>query len=351
MCSDVVKLNREVMLTWIIPVEKYIAQAIESILNQPCQDFEIIVVDDGSKDTTADIVQKYLSDWVSLIRKENGGVSSARNYGIEAAKSTYIAFLDADDTICRNAYDEQIRSLLQEGKYDLISFSYFSGDEDLKYGNLHSVIAGESQCVKLQRDPFKHCSSFVYHRRLFDGEQPLRFPEGIKIREDVAFQFLVYQQADTVLNVDRKWFIYRNNIASVLHQSNSSDYIINHAIPAWKWSKDKCTCIEAKQHCDCRIFAEVTEYIRLSCMEGIALDEVRKVLTLPTVCEALSHYDILWGSRKKEYEAFLNNPQKYKIKRRLVGIVTQTVRFLVRIPFFRKIYFRLKYKERIAPFV
>ena len=77
MCSTVVKSKREVMLTWIIPVcngEKYIAQAIESILRQPCTDLQIIVVDDGSTDATAEIVQTYLCDRIQLICKENGGV-------------------------------------------------------------------------------------------------------------------------------------------------------------------------------------------------------------------------------------------------------------------------------------
>lgn len=94
------------MLTWIIPVfngEKYLAQAIESILCQPCKEFEIIVVDDGSTDSSLAIAESYTSQNVRVIHKGNGGVSSARNLGIKSCQTPYIGFLDADDVMCKNA--------------------------------------------------------------------------------------------------------------------------------------------------------------------------------------------------------------------------------------------------------
>lgn len=87
----------------IIPTyntEKYIAETLGSVLNQTYDDFEIIVVDDESKDSTITILEKYQENYpgkVRLIKKRNGGPASARNKGIEAAKGEYIAFNDADD--------------------------------------------------------------------------------------------------------------------------------------------------------------------------------------------------------------------------------------------------------------
>lgn len=84
----------------VIPLynkESSIARAIESVLNQTIQDFEVIVVDDGSNDDGAEVVQGFADPRVQLIRQENQGVSLARNRGIEAARAELIAFLDADD--------------------------------------------------------------------------------------------------------------------------------------------------------------------------------------------------------------------------------------------------------------
>ncbi|MGI8668594.1 MAG: glycosyltransferase family 2 protein, partial [Aridibacter sp.] len=87
------------LVSVIIPAynaEQFISQTIESVLGQTLKDFEIVVVDDGSTDETAGIAESYGAP-VRCIRKTNGGVSRARNTGIEHAVGKYIAFLDADD--------------------------------------------------------------------------------------------------------------------------------------------------------------------------------------------------------------------------------------------------------------
>jgi glycosyltransferase involved in cell wall biosynthesis len=90
--------------------EKYIGRAIDSVLAQTRQADEIIVVDDGSTDSTADVVQAY-GDKVHFIRQKNGGASVARNTGIEAANSEWIAFLDADDEWLPGKLEKQIEHL------------------------------------------------------------------------------------------------------------------------------------------------------------------------------------------------------------------------------------------------
>lgn len=76
---------------------RYVAQAIESVLNQSYQDVELVVVDDGSTDASVSIIERYLSTQVVLIRQHNQGASVARNNGIQASRGNYLAFLDADD--------------------------------------------------------------------------------------------------------------------------------------------------------------------------------------------------------------------------------------------------------------
>ncbi|MBQ3082017.1 MAG: glycosyltransferase family 2 protein [Clostridia bacterium] len=88
------------MFSVIIPAynaELFVKNAIESVLSQTVGDFEIIVIDDGSKDNTRSVVESIKDDRIRYIYKENGGVSSARNAGIQNAKGEYVCFLDADD--------------------------------------------------------------------------------------------------------------------------------------------------------------------------------------------------------------------------------------------------------------
>lgn len=84
----------------VIPLynkEHYIESTIRSVLSQTCRDFEVIVVDDGSRDNSLELARKYESDRVHIIAQENQGVSVARNTGIQNARGKFIAFLDADD--------------------------------------------------------------------------------------------------------------------------------------------------------------------------------------------------------------------------------------------------------------
>lgn len=100
------------MFSIIIPLynkAKSIANTINSILSQTYQEYEIIVVDDGSTDNSADVVKTISDKRIRLIQKENGGVCSARNYGIRAAKYDYIALLDADDLWDTLYLEEQVK--------------------------------------------------------------------------------------------------------------------------------------------------------------------------------------------------------------------------------------------------
>ena len=96
--------NKMPKLSIIVPVykvEQYINKCIDSILNQTFTDFELILVDDGSPDNCGKICDEYAQkdERVRVIHKENGGVSSARNLGIDEAKGEYVSFIDPDDWI------------------------------------------------------------------------------------------------------------------------------------------------------------------------------------------------------------------------------------------------------------
>ena len=108
------------MYSIIIPVydsEKYLFRCIDSVLNQTRSDFELILIDDGSKDQSTDICKQYAKkdDRVKYIRQENAGVSAARNKGISIASGDYIGFVDSDDEICPDMYETLLREAEKYG--------------------------------------------------------------------------------------------------------------------------------------------------------------------------------------------------------------------------------------------
>ena len=121
----------------IIPVynsEKYIARCIESVLNQTFDDYEIILINDGSKDKSKEILDEYKEKYpekINVIHQENKGVAKTRNYGIRIANGEFIAFIDNDDFIDKDYLETFIKST-KEGEYDAIIAGYRRPNQDGK---------------------------------------------------------------------------------------------------------------------------------------------------------------------------------------------------------------------------
>ena len=99
--------------------EKTIERCINSILENKYDDYEIIIVNDGSKDKTEDIVNLFASNKIKYFSKENTGVADSRNFGIERASGDYITFIDSDDYVSNN-YFEGLDKYLKDGTIDII---------------------------------------------------------------------------------------------------------------------------------------------------------------------------------------------------------------------------------------
>ncbi|MFZ3577233.1 glycosyltransferase family 2 protein, partial [Virgibacillus sp. DJP39] len=124
-------------LSIIVPVykvEQYLAKCIDSILNQTYKDFELILVNDGSPDNCSDICDSYMKkdNRIKVIHKANGGLSSARNAGIQIARGEYIGFVDSDDFIHRRMYEVLYKNAF---KYlsDIVVCDYSQVQEGEKY--------------------------------------------------------------------------------------------------------------------------------------------------------------------------------------------------------------------------
>lgn len=121
------------LISVIIPAynaEKWIAGTIASVLDQTLSDLEVIVVDDGSKDGTSAIAMSVGDSRVHVISKPNGGVSTARNVGIEKARGTYLAFLDADDLMTPDSIEVKVNNLVSAG-VDWVFSDIWRCDEEM----------------------------------------------------------------------------------------------------------------------------------------------------------------------------------------------------------------------------
>jgi glycosyltransferase involved in cell wall biosynthesis len=114
------------LVSVIIPVyntEKYIAATVKSVLNQTYENFELLIIDDGSSDHSIEICQQFIDPRITIIYQQNRGVAAARNHGIRAAQGEYIAFLDADDLWLPTKLEKHVNHL-ESSKSVGISYSY-----------------------------------------------------------------------------------------------------------------------------------------------------------------------------------------------------------------------------------
>ncbi|MDY6045843.1 MAG: glycosyltransferase family 2 protein, partial [Anaerobutyricum sp.] len=109
------------MIVPVYQVEKYIAQCIESVINQTFHDFELILIDDGSKDNSGKICDSYAEkdNRIRVIHTENKGAAAARNMGLEQASGRYITFLDGDDYLAENML-ERLYEVIDGSEYDVV---------------------------------------------------------------------------------------------------------------------------------------------------------------------------------------------------------------------------------------
>lgn len=206
-------------ITVVVPVynvEGYLDWCLESLERQTLADIEIICVNDGSTDGS----RAKLSDWlrrdsrIQVIDKPNGGLSSARNAGIEAASSSYVCFLDSDDRFHSDACEQMVRLLDQTGA-DVLTFGATCYPKEAGYPWLvdvlspRDVVYGGFSPDILFREKSRPFAWRTACRTSFLRERGLRFEEGLRFGEDQVFDFAVYPRASKVALSSKKLYEYR----------------------------------------------------------------------------------------------------------------------------------------------
>lgn len=196
----------------IIPVynvEDYLRETIDSIINQTMKDFEVIFIDDGSTDSSVNIIKEYIekNENMKLICQENMGPSVARNKGIELAEGEYIAFMDSDDKLPKDSLELRY-NLAKENEAEVIICGTYKFDEEKKWPMIkHFLEEGEKDIIKDEdllwtlgpcNKLFK--SSFIKENK---------FPEDIKYAEDQVLVLESYLKAKKIIATQKVGYYYR----------------------------------------------------------------------------------------------------------------------------------------------
>ena len=149
-------MNSKIKISIIIPVYNagnYIKKCIDSILSQTYENFEVIVINDGSSDNSWELLNKYYSDnkKIKLFNQENKGVSMTRNFGIDNANGDWITFVDADDWIENNTLERIVNIIEQNNNLEIIMSNLFynRGSEQKKAYELSDLLVDENNKKEL----------------------------------------------------------------------------------------------------------------------------------------------------------------------------------------------------------
>lgn len=287
----------------IVPVykaENYLRRCVDSILNQTFTDFELILVDDGSPDRSGEICDEYeqKDSRIRVFHKDNGGVSSARNLGLDNVQGEYVTFVDADDWIdADNLF--KCSSVITNNMLDLLQYSFKRIDNK---GRIMQVKKISSDVLDLKhylkKENFNMCVWGNFIKTSIIQLNNIRFEESIKLAEDQIFMIETMSMSRRLQSIDSVFYNYFFNPDSATNNEKTDDMI-----------RSSYRCIELKQKFP--LFAKRMDDLVLFFVEKLILrhryDDVRNILVLlkptyyklrpwPSVCMAyVSQHNVSAG--------------------------------------------------------
>lgn len=211
------------LISVIIPaynIEQYIERCLESVCGQTYSRLEIIVIDDGSSDSTGNIIDELArkDSRIITIHKENGGVSAARNTGLDIAKGDYIGFVDGDDIIESDMYELLLRNALKYQAdishcgYQMVfpnRVDHYYNTGEVKIQNQYEGVYDLVKADKVEPGLWNK----LYKRELVSEH---RLDNKIKINEDLLYNYIMFKEAKNSVfeDVSKYCYMKRNNSAS-----------------------------------------------------------------------------------------------------------------------------------------
>lgn len=208
--------------------EQYLARCIDSLLKQKLEDYEIVIINDGSTDASDSIIQQYQAtypDKICYLAKENGGVSTARNEGIKVSRGEYITYVDCDDYVEENCY-RRLYEIAKKKDYDIVIYDMMVVDEKskryceardgLKEGEISPneyVLTIPSPCNKIMK------------RKLF-VDHAITFPEGM-IYEDFAVIPTLANNACNIYYTKSPYYFYFQSASSIMRNEEYKEKYVD----------------------------------------------------------------------------------------------------------------------------
>lgn len=333
----------------IVPVynsRKYLSDCVDSILNQSYDDYELILVDDGSNDGSAELCDLYAQAYASIttIHKNNGGVSSARNKGIEQAKGRYVLFIDSDDyidkffldklsthiidgtqlVVCGIIYSNEYKIIPKNREYESNCFYKFTGS---------IVDVSEFFDVLLKEFPIPYFGgpyAKLYHTAIIKDNK-LNFREGESFAEDLEFNLTYLRFCKKISVVQDSLYYYRMFVAGSLSR-------ITHSVDEIKkrWSCIETICFQMANVLEKEYdFAHVNQVIMRDLERAICYDS-----SIPISKKAKCLYELERGLIDKEtdYNKCTINFYAFYIKESVTNIIRNVYRF------FQQIFYSMRRK-------
>ena len=296
------------MVSIIVPVfnaEKYLDECIKSIFRQRYTDLEIILVDDGSTDNSLSICKKYSSidNRVVVYSKKNGGVSSARNYGIDRAKGEYIAFADADDILKPELIETLLNCLKKEqvdrvcGGYEHL---YENGHRVYRKTRIADGLYKTESLLSVMIDDgtmsgflFSGVYNSIYLKSIIDTYN-IRFRESIKYNEDGLFSFEYALHSNYMYSLRSKpLYLYRQHDESATKQRKKGDKYsaLHDYLRRLNFDQDK---YQLNRQLKCRaVTIALWEILDIARKEkwSKAMEDIREILISKDVREGLVYID------------------------------------------------------------
>ena len=303
----------EPLLSIIIPafnIEQYISRCLDNLINQSYKNIELIVVNDGSTDSTGDIIDSYVKqdNRIKVIHKKNEGVSIARNTGIYLAKGDYIGFVDGDDTVDDNMFETLVKNAIDYNA-DISHCGYkmvFPSRTDYYYNTGDIVIQDNQEGLKdlLKADRVEpSLNNKIYKSSLF---KDIRLNSKIKHNEDLLVNFYLFKKATKSVFYDKCFYNYMIRKGSAATRQVNKNKIVDPIL--------------------------VLEEIKNSLEKGTDLYEIaykRYLGSLIGVCRNkvcrsnIEHIHYTKEAKEKLKEEYLNNKKLItkKVKYMIYGVV------------------------------
>lgn len=254
----------------IIPVynvERYIRECLDSIICQTFSDFEVLLIDDGSPDKSGDICDEYATkdSRFKVFHKTNGGVSSARNLGLENAQGEWVLFVDADDVIYNDCL-EKCYNIATEDNLDLLQFKF---DREINkrnpQNNIKSEVLSSADFLNIRHNVCAACS-FIKASIIRDNS--IRFNTNIKLAEDQLFILHAIKNSNRIKITNDVLYYYRPNEQSATNTAKVEEMIKSVSV----LTEEKRINPEFAHQLDNTLIGFITDAV----LRGIKYKELRK---------------------------------------------------------------------------